>query len=118
MQPGLLTISKDPKTGAPRLVIRNPYAAAWISPYRRLTPDFLHVREVHNWRLWVQRRPELSPSAGKSPTRLLIESHLRAWLLQRFHAKLRDLRFEELCAIAAAIDNPYCGSRAARHRRP
>jgi hypothetical protein len=48
----------------------------------------------------VKRRPELLPSKGKSPTSVLIESRLRAWLLQRFHLKLRDLSFEELCAIA------------------
>ena len=30
----------------------------------------------------------------------VIESHLRAWLLQRFKLKLRDLRFEELLAVA------------------
>jgi DNA replication protein DnaC len=35
------------------------------------------------------------------------KSHLRAWLLQRFKLKLRDLRFEELCAVAeAAQKNP------------
>jgi hypothetical protein len=56
--------------------------------------DFTHVQEIHNWRMWVKRRPELLPSKGKSPTGLLIESHLRAWLLQRFHLKLRDLSFE------------------------
>ncbi len=54
------------------------------------------------WRLYVQRMPHLPPSAGKSPTQLLIESRLRAWLLQRFRRRLRDLSFEELCRIAEA----------------
>jgi hypothetical protein len=98
----MLTLEHDIGTGAPKLMIRNPYAAAWISAYRRLTPGLQHRNEVANWRLWVQRQPNLPPRAGKSPTSLLIESRLRAWLLQRFHRRLRDLRFEELCAIAAA----------------
>ena len=96
----MLSLHHDPETGALRLVIRNPFAAAWISPYRRLTPDFRHVREVHDWRLWVQRVPDLPPKAGKSPTGLLVESRLRAWLLQRLRRRLRDLRFEELRRIA------------------
>jgi hypothetical protein len=101
----MLTLEYDKETGAPKLYIRNPFAVAWIDQYRRLRTDiydinFVRVNEIHNWRLWVKRRPELLPSKGKSPTGLLIESRLRAWLLQRFHLKLRDLSFEELCAIA------------------
>jgi len=96
----MLMLAYDKETGAPKLYIRNPFAIAWISNYRRLTPDFQHVKEVHNWRMWVQRRPELPPRTGKSPTGLLIESSSRAWLLQRFQQRLRDLSFEELCAIA------------------
>jgi hypothetical protein len=101
----MLTLEYDKETGAPKLYIRNPFAVAWIDQYRRLRTDvydsnFTHVHEIHNWRLWVRRRPELLPSKGKSPTGLLIESRLRAWLLQRFHLKLRDLSFEELLAIA------------------
>jgi hypothetical protein len=96
----MLTLEYDKDTDAPKLLISNPFAVAWISNYRRLTPDFRHVKEVRNWRLWVQRAPELPPRAGKSPTGLLIESRLRAWLLQRFRLKLRDLSFEELLAVA------------------
>jgi hypothetical protein len=101
----MLTLEYDKETSAQKLYISNPFAVAWISPYRRLRTDiydinFVHVNEIHNWRLWVKRRPELLPSKGKSPTSVLIESRLRAWLLQRFHLKLRDLSFEELCAIA------------------
>jgi hypothetical protein len=98
----MLTLAHDPETGAPRLIIRNSYAAAWISPYRRLTPDFRHKNEVHDWRLWVQRRPDVPARAWKSPTRLMIESRLRAWLLQRYRRRLRDLRFAELREIAKA----------------
>ena len=100
----MLTLEHDKKTGAPKLFIRNPFAVAWIGHYRRLTvgltSEFTHVKDIHDWRMWVQRRPELPPRTGKSPTGLLIESRLRAWLLQRFRRRLNDLRFEELCAIA------------------
>ena len=96
----MLSLHHNSTTGERRLVIRNPFAAAWISHYRRLTPDFQHVKEVHNWRLYVQRVPHLPPRTGKSPTQLLVESRLRAWLLQRFRRRLRDMSFEELCWIA------------------
>ena len=96
----MLSFSHNPTTGEQRLIIRNTFAPAWISHYPRLTPDFCHVAEAHDWRLYVQRAPHLPPSAGKSPTSLLIESRLRAWLLQRFRRRLRDLSFEELCRIA------------------
>ena len=98
----MLSLYHDPTTEERRLIIHNSYAIAWISHYRRLTPDFRHVAEAHDWRLYVQRALHLPPSAGKSPTSLLIESRLRAWLLQRFRRRLRDLSFEELCRIAEA----------------
>ncbi len=96
----MLSLHHDPTTDERRLIIRNTFAPAWISHYPRLTPDFRHVAEAHDWRLYVQRAPHLPPSAGKSPTSLLIESRLRAWLLQRFRRRLRDMSFEELCRIA------------------
>jgi hypothetical protein len=96
----MLTLKHDKEIGAPKLYICNQFAVAWIGYYRRLTLYFGHIKEIHNWRMWVQRRPELPPSKGKSPTGLLIESRLRAWLLQRFRRKLHDLCFEELLAIA------------------
>jgi len=98
----MLILTHDSETGAPRLMIQNPYGKAWIGRYRGLNEHFRHINEVHNWRLWVQRVPHLPPRSGKSPTGLLIESRLRAWLLQRFKLKLRDLRFEELLAVAEA----------------
>src|ERR671926_149018 len=96
----MLSLHDDKETGQVRLVIRNPFAKAWIMHYPRLTEDFRRIEEPHDWRLYVQRAPELPPSAGKSPTRLLIESRLRAWLLQRFRRRLSDLRFEQLRQIA------------------
>ncbi len=96
----MLTLHHDIETGQARLLIHNPFAPAWISHYPRLTPDFRHAAEVHDWRLYVQRVPHLPPGVGKSPTQLLIESRLRAWLLQRFRRRLRDMSFEQLCQIA------------------
>ena len=103
----MLTLHHDIETGQTRLLIENPFAKAWISHYRRLTlhpltSDFRHERDVPNWRLYVQRSPQGSASVIKSPTSLLIKSRLRAWLLQRFRCRLRDLSFEELCRIAEA----------------
>ena len=99
----MLFINHDTATGQVRLIIRNPFAKAWIMHYPRLTEDFRHVEEPHDWRLYVRRASQRLPSAGKSPTRLLIESRLRAWLLQRFRRRLSDLRFAELCAIAQRL---------------
>src|SRR5919205_4298864 len=96
----MLSLHDDKETGQVRLIIRNPFAEAWIMHYPRLTEDFRRVEEPHDWRLYVRRASQLPPSAGKSPTRLLIESRLRAWLLQRFRRRLSDLRFAELCRIA------------------
>jgi hypothetical protein len=48
----------------------------------------------------VRHKPFEPPRSGKSATCLLIESRLRAWLLQHFRRRLNDLRFAELCQIA------------------
>ena len=96
----MLFINHDTATGQVRLIIRNPFAEAWIMHYPRLTEDFRHVEEPHDWRLYVRCASQRLPSAGKSPTRLLIESYLRSWLLRRFKRRLSDLRFAELRQIA------------------
>ena len=67
----MLLLHYDKETGQARLIIRNPFAEAWIMHYPRLTEDFRHVDEPHDWRLYVHRVPALPPSAGKSPTQLL-----------------------------------------------
>ena len=108
----MLILTHEPDTGAPRLIIQNPYAKAWIRRYRRLDEHFRPEKEVHNWRLWVERSPHLAPRWEKSPTGILVESHLRAWLLQRFKLKLRDLRFEELGRIALAAQKHPAEGRA------
>lgn len=96
----MLTFEHDKETGVPKLRIDNPFAAAWIGQHRRLTPALERVKKGCDWRLYVQPAPQLPPRAGKSPTSLLIESRLRAWLLQRYRRRLNDLGFAELCAIA------------------
>src|SRR5919206_415182 len=74
----MLFINHDTATGQVRLIIRNPFAKAWIMHYPRLTEDFRRIEEPHDWRLYVQRAPELPPSAGKSPTSLLIVNLAKA----------------------------------------
>ena len=94
----MLSLYHDPATSERRLLIRNPFAAAWISHH----PPLFDPRDHHDWRIWVKRKPDEPALSRKSPTRLLIESRLRAWLLQRFRRRLRDLSFEQLCRIAEA----------------
>ena len=92
----MLSLEHNSFTGETRLVIQTGLAPAWISYY----PPIFDPRDRHDWRLYVKRKPDEPALARKSPTRVLIESRLRAWLLQRFHRRLRDLSFEEPCAIA------------------
>ncbi len=92
----MLSFEHNTFSGETRLVIHSGLAQAWISYY----PPLFDPRDRHDWRLWVKRKPDEPALSRKSPTRLLIESRLRAWLLQRFRRRLRDLCFEELCAIA------------------
>jgi hypothetical protein len=92
----MLSLEHNSLTGETRLAIQNAIAPAWISYY----PPPHDARDRHDWRMYVKRKPDEPALAFKSPTRLLIESRLRAWLLQRFRRRLRDLRFAELCRIA------------------
>jgi hypothetical protein len=92
----MISFDRNSFTGEVRLLIQSDLAEAWISYY---PPSFIPF-DRHDWRLWVKRREHEPARARKSPTRLLIESRLRAWLLQRFRRRLRDLRFAELCHIA------------------
>ena len=92
----MLLLEDNLGSGEIRLRIQNGLAEAWISYY----PPLLKPRNQHDWRLWVRHKPCEPPRACPSQTRLLIESRLRAWLLQRFRRRLSDLRFAELCQIA------------------
>src|SRR5919112_6763846 len=92
----MLFLEHNSFSGETRLVIQTGLAPAWISYY----PPHFDPRDRHDWRLYVKRKPYEPALARKSPTRLLIESRLRAWLLRRFRRRLSDLRFAELCRIA------------------
>ena len=99
----MLSLQDNLLIGEKRIVIHTGIAPAWISYY----PPQFDPRDRHDWRLWVKRKPYEPALARKSPTRLAIESRLRAWLLQRFRRRLSDLRFAELCQIAElARKNP------------
>jgi hypothetical protein len=36
----MLILTHEPETGAPGLIIQNPYAKAWIGRYRRLNEGY------------------------------------------------------------------------------
>jgi hypothetical protein len=67
----------------------------YVPPYAQIETN----DRMRDWKLFIKRRGEPA-LCYKCPLRLEVESRLRAWLLQRFHRRLSDLRFEELCAIA------------------
>ncbi len=90
----MLFFEYNTMTGEVRLLVRTGTVPAWISYY----PPALN--NGHDWRLYIRPRASEPPRTGKSETFLLVESRLRAWLLQRFRRRLRDLRFAELCQIA------------------
>src|SRR5215208_2646072 len=92
----MLSLEHYDTLGGIRLVIQTDIAEAWISYY----PPSLNQGSGHDWRLYVRHKPYEPPRSSKSATRLMIESRLRAWLLQRFRRRLNDLRFAELCQIA------------------
>ena len=92
----MLSLEQNLDTGELRLRIHNSLCEAWISYY----PPLLNPRDSHDWRLWLRHKPHEAARACPSQARLLIESRLRAWLLQRFRRRLRDLRFAELCQLA------------------
>src|SRR3954468_19234975 len=95
----MLNLHHHPQTGQEYLTIRNDFAKAWIEHYPRLSDELEHLGEIPDWRLWVAR-PGRPASRQKSPTRLLIESQLRAGLLRRCGRCLPTLVFAELVALA------------------
>ncbi len=84
---------EHPKTGEIRLYIRGVPAEAWISTEAPRG----YVRGT-DWALYV--RSGRIVTAEKSPTRLAVESRLKAWLLSRCGRPLYTLRFRELAKIA------------------
>ena len=92
----MLSFDYNELTGEERLVIETGIAEAWISRY----PPLLGSRDRHDWRLRVRLSPREPVLSRRTPTGLLVESRLRAWLLQRFRRRLSDLCFAELRRIA------------------
>ena len=92
----MLSLQHNHQTGEARLLIKTDMAQAWIDYY---PPAYL-PRDGPDWRLRVRMAPHEPVLGRKTQTGLMIESHLRAWLLQRYRRRLRDLRFAELREIA------------------
>jgi hypothetical protein len=92
----MISTHRDSFTGETRLLVRQGFAEAWISPCPRLHSD------QSDWVLWFMRSSQ--PSLAKCQLPLEIESRLRAWLLRRFRRRLRDLHFEQLCALAESAE--------------
>src|SRR4051794_13684728 len=95
----MINLRHHPQTGQLYLTIRNDFAKAWIEHYPRLGDQLEHLGEIPDWRLWVAL-PGRPANRQKSPTRLLIESRLRAWVLRRSGRCLPTLVFAELVQLA------------------
>src|SRR3954447_17388325 len=87
-----------------QLDIASPYGRAWIEHYPRLGDHLERLGEIPDWRLWVEYHGK--PSLIKSPTRLLIESQLRAWVLRQSKRCLATLSFAELQRLAQGLAAP------------
>ena len=103
----MLSLEHNSTIGEVRLVIQTGIAPAWISYY----PPAFNPFDRHDWRLWVRSKPHEPALSRKTPTRLLVESRLRAWLLQRYRRRLRDLRFAQLREIAELQSYPTLRSQ-------
>ena len=101
----MLSLEHNTHTGEVILVVKTGIAPAWITRY----PRAFNLNDPHDWRPRVRLAPHEPALSRKTPTGLLVESRLRAWLLQRFRRKLHDLCFDELCQIA---------ERAQKHPTP
>lgn len=88
-----------------QLDIASSYGRAWIEHYPRLNEELERINEIPDWRLWVAR-PGKPASLSKSPTRLLIESQLRAWVLRQSKRCLATLTFAELQRLAQGLAAP------------
>src|SRR4051794_8169282 len=87
-----------------QLDIQSPYGRAWIEHYPKLSENLERLGEIPDWRLWVEYHGK--PSLSKSPTRLLIESQLRAWVLRQSKRCLVTLTFDELKRLAQGLITP------------
>src|SRR4051812_17471143 len=87
-----------------QLDIKSSYGRAWIEHYPRLGDHLERLGEIPDWRLRVEYHDK--PSLAKSPTRLLIESQLRAWVLRQSKRCLATLTFDELKRLAQGLTAP------------
>src|SRR4051794_16788159 len=88
-----------------QLDIESHYGRAWIEHYPKLGENLERLGEIPDWRLWVEV-PGKRASLSKSPTRLLIESQLRAWVLRQSKRCLATLTFDELKRLAQGLSAP------------
>src|SRR5919205_1839076 len=95
-----------------RLDVIRSYGRAWIEHYPKLSENLERLGEIPDWRLWVERNGK--PSLSKSPTRLLIESQLRAWVLRQSKRCLATLSFAELTRLAQGLSAPALKSMTRR----
>src|SRR3954470_7430720 len=110
----MLNLRHHPQTGHLYLTIRNDFARAWIEHYPRLGDSLEHLGEIPDWRLWVAP-PGRPASRQKSPTKLLIESRLRGWVLRRCGRCLPTLSFAQLVRLAEG--RPVVSGQKPRARR-
>src|ERR671926_585262 len=96
----MLRLSNNPH----QLDIKSAYGRAWIEHYPRLGDHLERLGEIPDWRLWVEYYSK--PSLAKSPTRLLIESQLRSWVLRQSKRCLAILTFDELKRLAQGLSAP------------
>src|SRR3712207_6100184 len=90
----MLSLSRENFTGELRVYVEYRGVEAWIAK----RPLFRNPGR--DWQLWVRRTPGFPARTGKSPMRVALESHLKAWLLAQYHRSLYTLTFAELCRIA------------------
>jgi hypothetical protein len=93
----MLHLSNNPH----QLDIVSSHGRAWIEHYPKLSEHLERLGEVPDWRLWVER--DGKPSLSKSPTRVLIESQLRSWVLRQSKRCLATLTFNELQRLAQGL---------------
>src|SRR4051794_35255043 len=96
----MLRLSDNPH----QLDIISSYGRAWIEHYPKLSENLERLGEIPDWRLCVER--DGKASLNKSPTRLLIESQLRSWVLRHSKRCLATLTFAELFRLAEGKDAP------------
>jgi hypothetical protein len=97
----MLRLSNNPH----QLDIVSSHGRAWIEHYPKLGDNLERLGEIPDWRLWVERPGRLA-SLSKSPTRLLVESQLRAWVLRQSKRCLATLTFAELVRLAQGLPIP------------